>query len=266
MNEFKYLLSPITVRGKTFKHRITASPTGTSQVRVRDGAVPEEELVTLRNKVAGGFSLVSIGETPIDGEFAKKVGWCAHTDFTRLDTPQFEGWKRYCEAAHGGDNLAFVQIFHCGDSRRRADGGPLEAYGPDDFVAEDGILCHAKDEEMMSLVCERFAQAAWYLKQVGFDGVELHAAHGWLFSQFLSPLTNHRSDEYGGSIENRCRFPVRIVKAIRERVGEDFLIEVRVSGDERTEGGMHVEEMAVFCQQIDGIADIIHVSSGLYRD
>jgi thioredoxin reductase len=94
----------------------------------------------------------------------------------------------------------------------------------------------------------------------------IHAGHGWLLHQFLSSRTNSRKDGYGGSLENRAKFPMQVIKSVREAMGKDFIIEVRVSGDERIEHGMGLEETAEFCKMIEKFADIIHVSVGVYRD
>lgn len=266
MNELKHLLEPVLVRGKRYKNRITCAPSGAIGNVFPDGTINLHEVEELAVKSRGGFASVTVGETPIDEKYAKKIKSFAATDFTRLEGPQFEGWKkvlRYAKA--GGENLALVQLFHVGDSRRRGD-GYTEAYGPHGFVTEDGVQVHEIDLDMMHLIADHFAQAAFYLKTVGFDGIMLHGGHGWLISQFLSARTNHRTDEFGGSIENRCRFPAAIVQAIRERVGDDFLIEVRISADEHLPGGMEAGEVTRFCQMIDGIADIINVSAGCYRD
>lgn len=266
MNHLNYLLEPIVVRGKRYKNRITCAPSGAIGIVMPDGTINLHEVEDLAVKARGGFASVSVGETPIDEQYAKKQGLFPATDFEKLQGPQYEGWKKILQyAKSGGDNLALVQLFHVGESRRRAD-GYTEAYGPNSFLTEDQVQVHAMDQAAMDLTCRHFAQAAYYLKTVGFDGVMLHGGHGWLFSQFLSARTNHRTDQYGGTIENRCRFPVEIVKAIRNRVGEDFIIEVRVSGDEHTKGGMEVGELVEFCREIDGVADIINVSAGCYRD
>ena len=103
--------------------------------------------------------------------------------------------------------------------------------GPNDYVRPDGVHVTGMDEELMQETCDDFAKAALMMKKCGFKMVMIHGGHGWLFSQYLSPATNWREDEYGGSIENRARFPLRVLKAIREAVGEDFVIEFRMSGD-----------------------------------
>lgn len=97
---------------------------------------------------------------------------------------------------------------------------------------------------------------------MGFDGVMIHAGHGYLLSEFLSPLFNHRTDNYGGSRENRAKFPVQVVKAVRDRCGKDFIIEVRVSGTEGKPGGIEPDDIVEFGKQLEGIADILHISRG----
>ena len=96
--------------------------------------------------------------------------------------------------------------------------------------------------------------------------VNLHGGHGWLLNQFLSPRFNHRTDEYGGSMANRARFPIMVCDKIKEVCGDDFLIEYRMSGSERIEGGMTLEDGIEFAQLIQDHVDLIHVTSGVYQD
>lgn len=118
----------------------------------------------------------------------------------------------------------------------------------------------------MEMVCEQFAYAAERLKYLGFDGTVIHCAHGCLLAQFLSARTNKRTDSFGGSMENRARFPIMVLRRIRERVGPDFIIELRISGSEGIEGGIEVEDNIELCNMLDGLVDIIHVSAGIYSD
>ena len=118
----------------------------------------------------------------------------------------------------------------------------------------------------MEEVRENFATAAEFMQRCGYDGVMVFAGHGWLLHQFLSPRTNTRNDQYGGSLENRARFPLSVIRAVRERCGRDFMIEVRVSGSEREPGGLEVEEVAQFCKMLEGLVDLVHVSVGIYHD
>lgn len=119
-------------------------------------------------------------------------------------------------------------------------------------------------EEIYRLV-DCYADAAEALKNAGFDGVFLHFGHGLQVAQFLSPLTNKRTDEFGGSLENRARYPVMAVNAIRERVGKDMLIEVRISGTEVEEGGFGPEDAIAFTEMIQDKIDMIQVSCGMHN-
>jgi NADPH-dependent 2,4-dienoyl-CoA reductase/sulfur reductase-like enzyme len=134
------------------------------------------------------------------------------------------------------------------------------------YVREDGVIVDAFDAEKMQKVRRDFANCADFMKAAGFDGILIHGAHGYLFTQFLNPSINQRTDEYGGSIENRGRFPREILKSIRENVGPNFIIEFRTNGADMVEGGTTNEEVAEFCSTLDGLADIIHISVGFHRD
>jgi NADPH-dependent 2,4-dienoyl-CoA reductase/sulfur reductase-like enzyme len=118
----------------------------------------------------------------------------------------------------------------------------------------------------MRHVADCFAQSAAAMKKVGFDGVMIHGGHGWLLQQFASPYFNQRTDEYGGSGENRARFPVMVVKAIREAVGPDFLVQYRISGDEHVEGGLTPELTAEIIRYLEPYIDMVNISGGLECD
>jgi thioredoxin reductase len=133
-------------------------------------------------------------------------------------------------------------------------------------VREDGVQVEEMTVEMMEETATQWAEAAWNCKALGFQMVNLHGGHGWLLNQFISPKFNHRTDEYGGSMENRAKFPILVCKKIREVCGDDFLIEYRMSGSERMEGGMTLEDGIAFAEIIQDYVDLIHVTSGSYQD
>ena len=120
----------------------------------------------------------------------------------------------------------------------------------------------AMDEEMIETIVDAYGQSALRAKECGFDMVQVHAGHGWLIHQFLSPLTNHRTDRFGGSTENRGRFLKMVIERIRQYCGEDLLIEMRMSGSDNTEGGYDVHEAVEFAKMVEDDVDIIHVSTG----
>lgn len=121
------------------------------------------------------------------------------------------------------------------------------------------------DEDMMDMIADAYAKAAYMAEFAGCDIVNIHGGHGWLISQFLSDLNNHRTDKYGGSIENKARFPLMIVDRIRRKC-PNLILEFRLSAQEETEGGIPVEETIEFAKMLDGKVDIIHVSAATFHD
>ena len=137
---------------------------------------------------------------------------------------------------------------------------------PGQFTKPNGVRVEALDKEGMDRIAGDFATAAKFMIKAGFDGIIVHAGHGFLFTQFLSPLTNTRTDEYGGTLQNRAKFPIQIMKAIREAIGPDKILDIRVSGEDGVPGGITAHDTGEFCRMLDGIIDSVHVSGGLYYD
>ena len=267
MNQFyPHLFTPLKIRHITYKNRIFASPVAAPEIN-DDGSMPEYHVVQYLRKARGGCAQVALGEIPVDNLYASREHkyWMDHIDYTDFNSPFMKGFSDYAKALHEAGTVACIQISHAGDSRYPQE-GDRDPIGPSDYITARGIHVHAMDEALMQLTCESFANCADFLKHAGFDSVQIHAGHGWLLHQFLSPRHNHRTDEYGGSIDNRSRFPLRVLKAVRERVGEDMIIEVRVSGEEYEENGLVVADTARFCQLAQEYVDLIQVSAGDYRN
>ncbi len=121
------------------------------------------------------------------------------------------------------------------------------------------------NEDDMARIARDFAVSATYMQKAGFDGVLIHGGHGFLFTQFLSPLMNTRTDSYGGSLENRARFPLQILKAVREAVGPDFLVELRIDGTDHQPGGITPEETGAFVAMAEPYITSVHVTCGIYE-
>lgn len=134
--------------------------------------------------------------------------------------------------------------------------------GPSAYVDDWGDEVRAMSEEEILHAAKMFGQGAANAKRYGFDMVTLHAGHGWLIHQFLSPLTNHRTDRWGGCLENRLRFLLLVVDEVRAAVGKNYPIEVRISGSERTEGGYGLDTGVEIAKALDGRVELIHVSAG----
>lgn len=140
------------------------------------------------------------------------------------------------------------------------------AIGPTGFIREDGVEVREMDRDMMEEVADAFAKGAKDAREYGFDMVMLHFAHGWLPTQFLSPYYNKRTDEYGGSFENRIKFPMMIVDRVRKAVGPNYPLDMRISLDEHLDGGTSTDEIIRFLQCIEDKIDMVHVSAGVERD
>lgn len=262
---FEHLMAPITIAGKTYKNRMVASPAMAGLI-MPDGAFPMDQYRIYEQKAAGGVASVCIGETEVNFTYGNKSGFPPATDYTDFNSRQFREWRRHADMIHSHGALALVQLCQSGNLRQNSLGCIGPGYGPDEMVAFDGTVIHAMTPEIMDDTVKSWAEAALYMKKAGFDGVNLHFGHSWLPHQFLSPRSNHRTDEYGGTPENRRRLPLRILKGVREAVGDDFVLEMRISGSERCEGGISLEEMGQFCVCAQEYVNIIHVSAGVYRD
>ena len=185
-----------------------------------------------------------------------------------LDDDRFtEGFQRLANAVHPSGAKLFVQLHHGGrESHSSFTNGKQ-------IVAPSPVTCKAIGEEPRELttsqvkeLVQKFIQSAYRCKQAGVDGVELHGAHGYLINQFLSPNTNLRTDEYGGSFDNRIRFLEEIVVGIKQKCGADYPVIVRLSVDEFDEGGMDIalsKEISRYLEKIG--VDGIHASSGNYN-
>jgi 2,4-dienoyl-CoA reductase-like NADH-dependent reductase (Old Yellow Enzyme family)/NADPH-dependent 2,4-dienoyl-CoA reductase/sulfur reductase-like enzyme len=262
-NKYPNLFSPLKVGTHTYKNRVIAAPIYCGTF----GTIPFLSDVfyqAFEGRSKGGCAQVTVGETPVDFEYANREPF-QPIDYTDFNSPSFQSLKKAADIIKGNGAFALIELSHCGESKLFIPGlkNPI---GPMGYKREDGIEVTAMDEAMMQSVCNNFVTSAKYMKKAGFDGVLIHAGHGWLLHQFLSSRTNSRKDGYGGSLENRAKFPIQVIKSVREAMSKDFIIEVRVSGDERIEHGMGLEETAEFCKMIEKFADIIHVSVGVYRD
>ena len=138
-------------------------------------------------------------------------------------------------------------------------------WGPSEGTRPDGRPVKALSKEQIADIVKSYGEAAVLAKRAGYEMIMIHAGHGWLINQFLSPYFNHRTDEYGGSLENRIRFAREVVQAVRDAVGPGFPLEVRISGSEFFEGGYGIEDGCRIAQALENLVDMIHVSAGSYQ-
>ena len=263
MSKFRHLFEPMQVGTHTYKNRIIAAP-------IYCGTfinIPGLDFVLKHAMVArakGGCAQVTFGETAVDFVGASREPF-PPINYEDFNDPTMDKLKPVIAQIKSYGAKALIELSHCGESVEPIPGVEY-GMGPMGYTREDGMKVYAMDEKMMKMVADHFVTAAKFMKEAGFDGVMIHAGHGWLLHQFLSSRTNKRTDAYGGSLKNRARFPLYILKTVREAMGRDFIIEMRVSGEECMEGGMHTDETAQFCKMAEPYVDLIHVSVGVYRN
>ena len=265
-NRYPHIFTPMTIKGVTFKNRVFASPITTNRI-VDHGYPTPEGIDAYETKARGGFAEVTVTESFIDHEYAWRHEHGLNVWANPMTTFHMESIMTLTEAIKAHGAVASIQLNHVGAMNHPdAIPGHKNPIGPSAFVREDGVQVEEMTVEMMEKTAAQWGEAAWNCKALGFNMVNLHGGHGWLLNQFISPRFNHRTDEYGGSMANRARFPIMVCKKIKEICGDDFLIEYRMSGSERMEGGMDLNDGIEFAEIIQDYVDIIHVTSGAYQD
>lgn len=254
MNKYEKLLSPLKIKNTVFKNRIGASPT-TPFFYTNEHTRPSEEFIEhVVSKARGGCGVVTISgvsTAPIEKN-EEPVG---HMDMFSFFSMR-DIMRMVDRVHHYGAKLS-VELMSM-NFEYTVCGGDITGAAFSPNRPAKGMMT----EEIMAQVIDEMVKACLQAKFIGFDMVMLHMGHGTIFSQFLSPFFNHREDQYGGSLENRARFPMMLLKAIREAVGRDFLIELRVSGDEKREGGITIDQSVEFVRMAQEYVDIINVSTG----
>ena len=263
--KYPNLCSPITLGNVTFRNRMFASPIGSTDID--KDCVPGERtraFYELRGK--GGAAAVTVSELVVhpetDGSHMlhldlATVGSLAAFTFI-ADSIKRHGAVPSVEFSHSGQ---YAGTYMADKNKKQG----LTQYGPSDGVRPDGRKVTALTIEQIDDIVQRYADTAVLAKRAGFEMIMIHGGHTWLLNQFMSPYFNHRTDEYGGSFENRMRFTIRILKAVREAVGPMFPIEFRMSGSELFDGGYDLDEGVKIAQAVEEYVDLIHVSAGSYQ-
>ncbi len=265
MKKYPNLFSPIRIGNIRLKNRIIAAPTSPAMITV-EGHFTPEMVAYLEEKALGGVSVVTYGEAIVHSATGK-----SHNKQLQLDAFGVkQGMAEAARAIHNAGAYANIQLSHGGKYGGLVSVGGDHAccevaYGPSFEVTPAGEVKEMPRELIFEII-ESYGKSAKLCKDCGFDMVQVHAAHGWMFSQFLSPVLNKRTDEFGGSLENRARFFVMAIEAVRKAVGPKFPIEVRISGDDLTEIGLGLDDCTKVAVLIDDMVDLINVSCGNHED
>ncbi len=262
------LFEPLTIRGVEFSNRAWVAPMCQYSADT-NGVVGTWHLVTLGSYANGKAGLIMAEATGVNPEGRISIycpglwgkeqvaAWSKVTDYVHS-----QGSKIGVQLAHAGRKASTDSPFNGGKVLEPSEGGWITLSATDKPFTGMGTP-KAMDQADMDRTIADFAKAAKNADEAGFDVVELHSAHGYLMHQFLSPLSNDRTDEYGGSIENRMRFPLAIAKAVREAWPQDKPVFVRISATDWAEGGWDIDDSIVYVNELAKIGiDLIDTSSG----
>lgn len=249
------LLDPLIIKDLKLKNRLVMPPIGTD-LATNEGEVTEKHLAYYKAR-ARGMGLVIVEHSYVDfgGRYtATQVG--IHNDNL------IPSLKKLVEFIHGSGAAAAIQINHSGGKCVESVCG-IQPVGPSSIEYWKEPTRGLDISEINDLV-HKFGDSAARAVVAGFDAVEIHAAHGWLLNEFTSPLTNKRTDQYGGSLENRFRFALEVIREVRSRVGDDFPVLFRLGADDFTPGGLTITESKKIAPIIveEGI-DVMDISSGI---
>ncbi|MDO8672148.1 MAG: NADH:flavin oxidoreductase, partial [Dehalococcoidia bacterium] len=233
--QFKHLFTPLKVGTMTVPNRIV-STAHISRLAELDGLPGPRQIAYWEAKAKGGVGLIGTQAYSVH----QSHGDAPVVFHNEAFVPRF---RQAVDVLHRHGAKVTLQLWHAGrQGHANANGRPIWAPSQT-MVRPDYETPHIVNEEEIWELIGAYAAAAARSRDAGLDGVEIHFAHGYLVQQFLSPLTNHRDDRWGGSWENRARFGLETIKAVREAVGRDYTVGIRISGDEFTDGGYTIDDM-----------------------
>ncbi len=257
MNNFSHLFEPIQIGKTTVKNRIFMPPLSTNLAD--KGYVTDALVEHYSNRARGGVGLIVTEVTTVEPTYTYLPG-----DMSIYDDSYIPGWKKLVAAVHKYDTKILSQLFHPAYMAFPVPGTPQliapSNVGP--YYAKSAP--RAVTVEELHVLVRQFGEAELRFKKAGGDGVEIQCAHAHgLLGGFLTPLYNKRTDEYGGDINGRLRLTLEVIREVRKQCGDDFIIDVRISGDEYSEGGLTLNDMIYVSKQLEkeGV-DFLHVSGG----
>lgn len=258
MKNYENIFSPLTVKNMTIKNRIVMTPMGTNYGE-QNGEMSFLHMDYYEQRAKGGTGLIIVENASVDSPQGSNG-----TTQLRIDHDNYiPRLFKLCETVHSHGTCIAVQINHAGASAlsSRINMQPVSASNLPS--KKGGEIPRPLDKKEIIAIAKKYGEAARRAQIAGFDAVEIHAGHSYLISQFLSPTTNNRIDEFGGSKENRARFAKMVMDEVRSQVGPMFPIMLRISADELVEGGNTLEDTLELLEYFAEEADIIDVSAGL---
>ena len=255
MSDYSKLLSPLTVNGMHLKNRVAMMPMG-SNMAAPDGGITEEHILYYEQRAKGGTGLIIVENACVD----YPLGMNGPTQL-RIDHDCFvPGLSKLADRVHKYGACVALQINHAGAGAMPSRIGGQCVSSSDVPSKPGGPIPRPLTEDELTQIAKRYAQAAERARVAGFDAVEIHCGHVYLLNQFLSPVYNRRTDRYGGSAENRARFPRMVLQQIRQSVGPGYPIILRISADDLHEKGNTQADVLQLMEYLDAYADMYNVS------
>ncbi|MBA8982834.1 NADH:flavin oxidoreductase [Clostridium saccharobutylicum] len=256
-----YLIKTLDNCKLSLKNRLVFPPMATSKSE-GNGEVSKELLQYYDEKSRGGYISLII----IEHSFITPQGRASKGQLSVADDSTVEGLKKLADIIHKNGSKAIMQINHAGSATNTDVTGGYANVGPSSIVnprSKSEVPKELRKQEIKEII-QNFKDAAKRVKDAGFDGIEIHSAHGYLLNQFYSPLTNKRNDEYGGDVLGRIKIHLEVIEAVKEAVGGDFPILLRLGACDYMEGGTTIEDSKIAALEFQkaGI-DILDISGGL---
>lgn len=263
--KYPHLCAPIQIGNVTFRNRMFSAPMSGAEITA-DCCIGRSATAFYELRAKGGAANVTVSEVMVDPNTDGSHAFHLNTS-TVGSIPSF---TLTADAIRRHGAIPSVEFSHSGQyaGTYMQDKGKQSAlcqWGPSEGTRPDGRPVQALTDDMIADIVSCYRENARLAKRCGFEMIMVHAGHGWLINQFLSPFFNHRTDKYGGSRANRVRFCIEVLQAIREEVGQGFPIELRISGDEFFEGGYDLAECIEICKLVESYIDLLHVSAASYQ-
>lgn len=256
-----YLTKPLQAGSLKLSNRLVMPPMATHKAE-SDGRVSQAILNYYDEKSRGGYISLII----IEHSFVTVEGKASANQISDADDSVIEPLRKLADVIHHNGSKAVMQINHAGAAALEDVTGkiPVAPSARPEFLREERTMPRQLSRTEIADIVKAFGDAARRTKEAGFDGVEIHSAHGYLLSQFLSPLCNKRKDEYGGDVHNRIRIHLEIIKEVRRIVGDDFPVLLRLGASDYKEGGTTIEDSKIAAKEFEkaGI-NILDISGGL---
>ena len=257
-SKYQHIFSPMTIRHMTVKNRIVMMPMGTN-FGEQNGEMSFLHINYYEQRAKGGTGLLIVENASVDSPQGSNG-----TTQLRIDSDNYiPRLYKLCENVHKHGACIAIQINHAGASAMSSRIGMQPVSASDVPSKAGGEIPRPLTKEEILHIVRKYAEAARRAQICGFDAVEIHAGHSYLISQFFSPIYNKRTDEFGGSAENRTRFAHMILEAVRKQVGPHFPIFLRISADELMEGGNTLEDTLAYLEYLEKEVDVFDVSCGL---